>query len=111
MPTTAPESPQVAAAIDRVLEAERCAARSIAAAEAAAQAAVENARERRRAILERGRRRVVLLHERASERLAARLGELDSAACAAAAPDEVLAAIAAVAVARLAERLTVDAPA
>lgn len=111
MPSNIQESHQVAAAIDRVLEAEQSTAQAIAAAEAAAQAAVENARERRRAILERGRLRVLRLHERAQARLAAQLGQLDAAAGAGTAPDDELAGLAAAAVARLAERLTEDAPA
>lgn len=111
MPILTEQTQQVAAAIDRVLEAEQSTAQAIAAAENAAQAAIENARERRRAILERGRRRVVLLHERAQGRLAARLVELDATASAGAAPDDELAGIASDAVARLAERLTGDTPA
>lgn len=106
MATTAPDSP-VAQAINRVLDAERAMGAAVAAAQAAAQASIEAAHERRRAILESARTRIVTLHERAQAQLNTRLAELDDAA-ERATDDDRLRALTDVAVARLAQRLTTD---
>ena len=79
MQTQTPDA-RIAAAIDRVLEAEHATATAIADAQAAAQADIEAARERRRVILETARERVVDLHERAQRRLEETLQALDVAA-------------------------------
>jgi hypothetical protein len=108
MPVPEPDR-SVADAINRVLEAEQSAAAAIAAAEAQAREIAESARESRRRILDRARRRVIQLHERAEVRQAERLARLDATA-----PDEVPAAdglrvIADQALAAVAARLTTDA--
>ena len=85
-------------------------AAAVAAAQAAAQASIEASHDRRRAILERARTRIVALHERAQSQVATRLCELDDAA-ERATDDDGLRALTDLAVARLAQRLTTDADA
>ena len=89
MTTTTPDR-TVADAIDRVLEAEHA------------------AREKRRAILETARQRVMRLHERAQRRLAGRLAQLEANASIETLDAAALGAVAADALAAVAERLTTD---
>lgn len=106
----APATPdkRVADAINRVLDAERETSAAIVAAQASAQAAIEAAREQRRRILETARRRVVDMHERAQAGLTARLEQLDAAATTEDSDVSSLADVAAIALHRLAARLTSD---
>ena len=105
--TTAPDR-TVADAIDRVLEAEHAAALTIVAAEADARSCIDAAREKRRVILETARQRVMRLHERAQARLAGRLAQLDAGASTETLDAAALQAVAADALAAVAERLTTD---
>ncbi len=105
--TTAPDR-TVADAIDRVLEAEHATALAIVAAETAARSSIDAAREKRRAILETARQRVMRLHERAQARLAGRLAQLDANASIETLDAAALQAVAADALAAVAERLTTD---
>lgn len=111
MATRTQKNSTVADAIDRVLQAERETAAAIAAAEEAAAAAIAAAREKRRSLLEAARRRSVRMHERAQALLARRLAELEGAAASAQAHDAGdLAAGVALAIERIAERLTTEGP-
>ena len=107
MTTTTPDR-TVADAIDRVLEAEHAAAQTIVAAETAARSNIDAAREKRREILETARQRVMRLHERAQARLAGRLAQLDANASIETLDAAALGAVAADALATVAERLTTD---
>ena len=98
----------VAAAINRVLEAEAEAAAFIAAAERGAEAVLEAARERRRQILETARRRASRLHARAQQQLRQGIEQLDRAQPAQHVDLARLRTLAHSAVARLATRLTSD---
>jgi regulator of protease activity HflC (stomatin/prohibitin superfamily) len=102
---------RIADAIDRVLEAEHATAAAIAHAQTDAQAGIEAAREARRLILEKARDRILHLHERAQRRIDDTLRALDAQAAATGADDADLAAVTDAAVARVAARLTTDAPA
>jgi hypothetical protein len=110
MQTQTPDT-RIAAAMDRVLEAEHATATAIGDAQAAARADIEAARERRRVILETARERVVDLHERAQRRLEETLQTLDSRAAALSHDDTSLAAVTDAALARVAAHLTSDDPA
>jgi regulator of protease activity HflC (stomatin/prohibitin superfamily) len=110
MQTHAPDA-RIADAIDRVLEAEHATVAAIAEAQTAAQASVEAAREARRLILEKARERIVLLHERAQRRLEDTLRTLDARAASPGGDHDTLADLTEAAVARVAVRLTTDAPA
>ena len=99
---------RVAAAIDRVLEAEHATAAAVASAQAEAQAAIEAARESRRLVLEAARERVVRLHEKAQARLDETLRTIDAEAAARSADGAALAAVTDAAIARVAARLTSD---
>ena len=101
MQTQTPDA-RIAAAMDRVLDAEHATATAIADAQAAARANIEAARERRRVILETARERVVDLHERAQQRLEETLQTLDSSAAALSHDDTSLAAVTDAALARVA---------
>jgi vacuolar-type H+-ATPase subunit H len=68
--------PDTAAAMERVLQAEREATAAIAECERAGTEAVERAREQRRAILERAQARIVALHARAAQALERRGEEI-----------------------------------
>lgn len=110
MANHAPDSSPVAAAIDRILEAECAMAAAIAAAQVEADARLEAARERRRQILDRARERSIALHERAQAQLERRLLALEAEAR----PDDDtarrdLGRLATQAVERLARSLTTDA--
>ncbi len=59
----------VAAAMNRVLEAERAARSAITDCEREVQAALEHARQQRRTILQRAHDRIMALHERAAHTL------------------------------------------
>lgn len=107
MTTTTPDR-TVADAIDRVLEAEHAAALTIVAAETAARSTIDAAREKRREVLETARQRVMRLHERAQVRLAGRLAQLDATASIESLDASALGAVAAHALAVVAERLTTD---
>ncbi|MGB7738287.1 MAG: hypothetical protein WBM03_04180 [Steroidobacteraceae bacterium] len=107
MTTTTPDR-TVADAIDRVLEAEHAAALVIVAAETAARSGIDAARDKRRDILETARQRVIRLHERAQARLAGRLAQLDANASLDTFDAGALGAVAADALAAVAERLTTD---
>lgn len=100
----------VAAAIDRVLDAEHAAAAAIAAAEASARATLEAAREERRRILERSRARITRLHEVAAARLATRLAQLDQSVAAAARAAAVSSEVTADVLDVVAARLTSEVP-
>ena len=102
---------RVAAAIDRVLEAEHATAAAVASAQAEAQAAIEAARESRRLILEKARDRILHLHEQAQRRIDDTLRTLDAQAATTGADGADLAAVTDAAVARVAARLTSDTPA
>lgn len=107
MANTTPDTPHVADAINRVLEAERATAAAIAAAQASAEARLEAARDQRRRILERARERIVRLHERAQARLELRLAAMEADAAQQPAVDAAdPGRLSAEAVARLACRLT-----
>jgi vacuolar-type H+-ATPase subunit H len=106
--TTLTPDRNVADAIDRVLEAEHAAALTIIAAEAEARSSIDAAREKRREILETARRRVMRLHERAQARLAGRLAQLDANASIETLDAAAMHAVAADALAAIAERLTTD---
>ena len=110
MPDTTTPDTRVADAINRVLDAEQATAAAIADAQSAAQASVEAAREARRLILEKARERVLQLHDRAQRRLDQTLRGLDAGAPPQDASETTLAAIADAAIARVAARLTTDAP-
>jgi vacuolar-type H+-ATPase subunit H len=98
----------VADAIERVLAAEQSAATALAAADEAARLAIEAAREQRRRLLDRARQRAGRLHAAAEHRLAARLLQLEADAVGDAPDAAQLQAVAAAAIAALAERLTTD---
>jgi vacuolar-type H+-ATPase subunit H len=108
MTTTPAPDRTVADAIDRVLEAEHAAALTIVAVEAEARAGIDAARETRRGILDQARQRVMRLHERAQQRLAGRLAQLDAVAAIETLDAAALQAVAADALAAVAARLTTD---
>jgi vacuolar-type H+-ATPase subunit H len=97
---------QVAAAINRVLAAEREAAGAIEAARLEAEALIEAARAERRRLLERARQRAARLHAAAQSRLERSLARLDRNATAPEADFATLHEFTQQAVARLASRLT-----
>jgi vacuolar-type H+-ATPase subunit H len=104
--TTLTPDRNVADAIDRVLEAEQAAALAIVAAETDARSAIDAARDQRRRILEAARQRVIRLHERAQQRIAGRIAQLDANAAIETLDAVAMRAVAADAVAAVAERLT-----
>lgn len=98
--------PAVAAAINRVLAAEREATGAIETARREAEAVMERARDERRLLLERARVRATRVHAAAQSRLARRLAELDANSDATRHGGTDLLALAEVASERLARRLT-----
>jgi hypothetical protein len=98
--------PAVAAAINRVLAAEREATGAIETARREAEAVMERARDERRLLLERARVRATRAHAAAQARLARRLAELETNSDGTRHGGSGLPEMAAVASERLARRLT-----
>lgn len=98
----------IAEAMDQVLAAEHEAAAAIASAAADADVLQRAAREARRRILDRARRRATRLHEAMQQRLTISLAELERGRRAATMPAAALEGLAEAAAQRIAQLLTSD---